>query len=104
MEQENNLNWLIKLTHEGTVTLAQRGSRKELKWKNSTAAWSQLVNRLSRTHRTLESYREYKAMSKKERDNIKDIGGFVGGSLKDGRRKAENVISRTLVSLDLEEN
>ena len=39
-------------------------------------------------------------MPKPKQDQIKDVGGFIGGSLKDGRRKAENVTERQLVALD----
>ena len=33
-------------------------------------------------------------------DNIKDVGGFVGGVLKNGKRRKDTVISRSLVTLD----
>ena len=64
--------------------------------------YSALVEKLSQTTRTPETYAEYKKMSKTDRDRIKDVGGFVGGSLKEGRRKAENVQNRTLLTLDLD--
>ena len=35
-------------------------------------------------------------------DALKDIGGFVGGTLRGGRRKAANVTGRDLVTLDLD--
>ena len=43
-----------------------------------------------------------KKLSKLQRDAIKDVGGFVGGSLKSGRRKAENLANRSLITLDLD--
>ena len=42
-------------------------------------------------------------MAKTQRDAIKDVGGFVGGSLKGGRRTAENLANRSLLTLDLDE-
>ncbi len=42
-------------------------------------------------------------MPKDERDRIKDVGGFVGGSLRTGRRKADSVSSRQLITLDLDD-
>ncbi|WP_331488015.1 hypothetical protein [Caminicella sporogenes] len=62
--------------------------------------WSNLVKRLSSTIRTSETYEEYKKLSKAKRDEIKDVGGFVGGTLKGGRRKADAVVWRQIVTLD----
>lgn len=52
------------------------------------------------TTRTPESYADYQKMSKKEQGAVKDVGGFVGGSLKGGRRKADSVGWRQVVTLD----
>ena len=41
-------------------------------------------------------------MKKLQQDNIKDVGGFVGGHLKAGRRKKGNVLSRSLLTLDMD--
>ena len=43
---------------------------------------------------------EYAAYSKTDRDNTKDIGGFVGGYLKDGKRGGTSVVNRCLICLD----
>ena len=74
--------------------------RKAMKWKNITMTWPELQSRLTKTAYTSETKEEYWAMSKDERDNAKDNGSFVGGTLKDGRRKAENVEIRSLITLD----
>src|SRR5690606_6465575 len=60
------------------------------------------VEKLSNTIRTPETVTEYKKMPKSTRDEIKDVGGFVGGTLKNGRRKAENVANRSLLTLDMD--
>ena len=93
---------IIKIKYDGSITLAIGKSRHEKHWKNKNILYSGLIEKLSNTTRTPETYAEYKKMSKSERDRIKDVGGFVGGSLKNGRRKAENVANRTLVTLDLD--
>jgi predicted P-loop ATPase len=98
--KENKL--LTKIKFDGFITLATGKSKKEIHWKNKNMLYSELVEKLSNTMRTPESYEEYKKMAKTEKDNIKDVGGFVGGSLKNGRRKAENVANRTLLTLDLD--
>ena len=86
---------IIKIKYDGSITLAIGKSRHEKHWKNKNILYSGLIEKLSNTA-------EYKKMPKSERDRIKDVGGFVGGSLKNGRRKAENVANRTLVTLDLD--
>lgn len=69
--------------------------------KNKELLWSELIEKLKITTRTRETYEEYKKLSKSEQDSIKDVGGFVGGNLKDGRRKADNVVSRSTAYLFL---
>ena len=89
-----------KLKHDGVLTIATGRSRKEMNWKNREMLWSELVDKLSSTTRTYETYEEYKKLSKSKKDEIKDVGGFVGGTLKEGRRKADNVVWRQIVTLD----
>ena len=92
----------LPFTHDGTLDIATGRSRKELNWKNKEITWSELVAKLSTTHRTAETYKEYLSSKKPRQDEIKDIGGFVGGYLTNGRRKPEHVAHRQLVSLDID--
>ena len=70
------------------------------KWSNKTITYDELCKRLENTHRTAETVEEYPKLPKAERDRIKDKGGFVGGVLKDGRRKRGNVVSRSMLTHD----
>lgn len=90
----------LKIEYDGTLTIATGRNRKETQWKNREMLWSDLVKRLSNTTRTGESSEEYRKSAKSVRDDIKDIGGFVGGTLKGGRRKTEAVVWRQLLTLD----
>lgn len=92
-----------KIKHDGQIAVATGRSRKETSWKNKTLLWSDLVEKLSNTTRTPETAAEYRKSPKTTRDKIKDVGGFVGGNLKGGRRKAENLANRTLITLDMDE-
>lgn len=85
------------------LLISTAGSRFALKWKNQEISYRDLVGRLSETTRTQETFQEYKRSSKAVQTDIKDVGGFVGGALKSGRRKAANVANRTLITLDLDE-
>lgn len=78
-------------------------SRKDLRWHNTDLSWEDFISRLKTPYRSHETVKEYKAMTKDEKGRAKDIGGFVGGELSDGRRKAENVKNRCMVTLDLDE-
>lgn len=71
-----------------------------VKWSNKTITYDELCERLKTTVRTPETVEEYPKLPKTERDRTKDIGGFVGGSLRDGRRKRENVECRSMLTLD----
>lgn len=69
-------------------------------WTNKIVSFDDLCDRLSQSIRTTESIEEYPKLKKNERDRIKDKGGFVGGQLRDNRRRRENVISRSMLTLD----
>lgn len=69
-------------------------------WPNKTIIFDALCTRLEQTIRTTESIEEYPKLPKAERDRVKDKGGFVGGQLRDNRRKRENVVCRSMLTHD----
>ena len=85
------------------LKIATAKNRFETKWTNREVLWDELVKRLKRTKRTSETVEEYLAMKKDEQDTIKDVGGFVGGSLKEGLRRNGYVEVRSIVTLDLDD-
>lgn len=91
-----------QVNYDGPLTIATATTRKSVSWKNTGTTWSELVQRLQTPTRTQETQDEYKHLPKAQRDDIKDVGGFVGGLLKGGRRKVDAVASRRLVTLDLD--
>lgn len=91
-----------KVKYDGPLTIATAGSRKSMSWKNQDITWGELAHRLSITQRTAETQNEYSAMRRAQKDEIKDVGGFVGGALRNGRRKAESIIHRRLLTLDID--
>lgn len=80
------------------LRIATGTSRSEKVWKNTVTTWEELTERLGKTTRTSETQKEYKDMPKSRQDEIKDVGGFVGGYLRNGSRKA--VESRDILTLD----
>jgi len=85
------------------LKIATAKNRFETKWTNREVLWDELVKRLKKTKRTSETVEEYLAMKKDEQDAIKDVGGFVGGSLKEGLRRNGYVEVRSIVTLDLDD-
>lgn len=85
---------------ERKYAIATGLSRKTKTWKNTLVGWGELVERLSRTERTNETQAEYKALPKSQQDEIKDVGGFVAGHLKNGQRGTGKVECRSMITLD----
>lgn len=77
-------------------------SRMDKKWKNKELSWEDFLARVGQTIRTTESVLEYRKLAKGKQDDIKDVGGFVGGHLKEGRRKNGNVVCRSMLTLDMD--
>lgn len=84
------------------MKIAYGNSRMDKRWKNSDISWEDFCSRVKTTQRTTETVEEYRKMKKGGQDSIKDVGGFVGGHLKDGRRKKGNVLSRSMLTLDMD--
>lgn len=82
--------------------IATGGSRKEKHWKNIEITWPEFLDRVKDTRRTGETLAEFKELSKEEQGEIKDVGGFVGGRLKDGSRKCSSVEGRSMLTLDMD--
>jgi len=89
-----------ELKYDGALQLATGRSRKETAWKNQEMRWSGIMEKLATTTRTRETFAKYQKMPKTEQSEIKDVGGFVGGMLKGGRRKAGQVAWRSMITLD----
>ena len=77
-------------------------SRMDKKWKNRDISWEDFCKKVSSTIRTTETVEEYRKLKKGKQDSIKDVGGFVGGHLKEGRRKNGNVLCRSMLTLDID--
>lgn len=92
----------MNLAYDKKLVISFGKSREEKRWKNKKLLWSELLQRLSETHYTSETENEYLNFPKSKRDEIKDIGGFVGGNISGGRRKKGAVTFRSLISLDID--
>lgn len=84
------------------MKIAVGNSRMDKKWKNKDISWDAFKESVRSTKRTTETVSEFRKMTKSRQDSIKDIGGFVGGALREGKRRNGFVHSRSLLTLDMD--
>lgn len=63
---------------------------------------SEFYAKLSAPIKTQETREQFLKMTKSARDNLKDVGGYIGGKMFNGIRKAGYVEYRDVVSLDMD--
>ena len=81
------------------LSIATAAGRHSVVWKNRKVTWEQMVKKCSETTRTAETVAEYRRMDKNRQSEVKDVGGFVGGFLREGRRKKGHVELRSMATL-----
>ena len=84
------------------MKIAIGNSRMDKKWKNKDFSWADFKGAVRTTKRTTETVSEFRKLSKPQQDAIKDIGGFVGGALREGKRRNGYVLCRSLLTLDMD--
>lgn len=84
------------------LCISTAGSRKAAQWPKSMILWSDFTEKLKTPIRGTETLEQYLALPKTQQDELKDIGGFVGGELAGDRRKACYVKGRDLITLDMD--
>lgn len=84
------------------ILICTGGSRQATVWARTETTWQDFVRRVEIPQKSPESLEEYLKLPKAKQDELKDVGGFVGGTFKGDRRKAVNVEGRDLITLDLD--
>lgn len=84
------------------LQISTAGTRKATHWPKSEIMWSEFAEKLKTPVRGTETLEQYLALPKSQQDDLKDVGGFVGGTFAGDRRKAANVTGRDLITLDLD--
>ncbi|MFT8709466.1 MAG: virulence-associated E family protein [Sporolactobacillus sp.] len=92
----------MAVVNDRQLNISTAGSRTAKLWQQSSLMLSELAERLRVATRGSETLEEYLRLPKRDQDRLKDVGGFVGGTLDGGRRKASAVTGRDLVTLDLD--
>lgn len=91
-----------KLKYDENLSIAIGLNVSSKIWKNTKITWSGLVQKLATPVVTTETYKRFINATKEEQSKIKDVGGFVGGFLTNGRRDKTNVLYRQLITLDID--
>lgn len=90
------------MNHNRNIKISTAGSRRSTYWPGCELTWAEFAEKLKTPIRSKETMQEYLAMTKGAQSDLKDVGGFVGGTFTNDRRKAKNVIGRDLITLDLD--
>ena len=85
----------------GKIRISVGTSRKKPHYSGTgRSSCESFRQRISRPERAGETFAEYKGLTKARQDELKDVGGFVGGELNGEARRNENAGDRHLVTLD----
>lgn len=83
-----------------TYIISRGASCRAAKWKPAAVTWDEFLAKLNAPARTGETVAEYKRMTKEEKAEKKDVGGFVAGELLNGKRSNRTIRNRCMVTLD----
>lgn len=90
------------MQYSRTITISTANNRYSEQWTAVEMTWTAFVEKLGKPIVTAESYEEYMTYKKKKQDQIKDVGGFVGGALASALRRNSTIRTRSIVTLDLD--
>lgn len=90
------------MIYERQITITVGENRKSVNWKPRALWLSEFYDMLRVPARSPETVAEYLNLTKGQQDELKDVGGFVAGTLIGTRRKANAVSGRDLLTLDLD--
>ena len=90
------------MIYDRQITISVGASRRATSWQAQTLTLSELYDRLRLPAKSTETMAEYLALPKGQQDNLKDVGGYVAGTLDGPRRKAGAVTGRDVSTLDLD--
>jgi len=90
------------MQYDRKITISAGNNRRTMTWTPQTMLLSELWARLQTPARGTEPLTEYLNMKKAQQDDLKDVGGFMAGTLSGPRRRANAVTGRDILTLDLD--
>ena len=82
------------------IQISAAGSRRAANWPLQRMNLEEFCSRLRTPFRSTETLEAYLRMPKAKQDELKDVGGYVFGALKGGKRRAGHVEARDGIVLD----
>lgn len=93
---------LININNERKLKISVANTRHDKICTLAEMTIGEFYTKLATPVRSAETLNSYNSMSKSQKDNLKDVGGFIGGELHNGIRKAGYVTYRDVISLDFD--
>ncbi len=90
------------MKYDRQIKISVGTNRRDLNWVQTALTVSELYARLKSPIKSTETFAEYMKMSVTQQGALKDVGGFVGGTLNGSRRKSNNVTGRDVITLDFD--
>lgn len=90
------------MINDREITITVGASRKAMTWQPQRLKISELYEKLRIPARGTETLEDYMRLPKGKQDELKDVGGYVAGTLEGIRRKADKVTGRDVITLDLD--
>lgn len=90
------------MNNDRLIQISYGSNRRSTNWQPQTLLVSELWEKLRIPTRSPETLSAYLAMKKAQQDDLKDVGGYLCGKLNGLRRKANSVIGRDVITLDLD--
>ena len=92
----------MNLINDRKIKISVCVSRTDINFKQKEMLLSGFYEKFQIPIKGHETQAEYLSLKKNQQDELKDVGGFVGGTLNGGRRKAAAVTGRDIVTLDFD--
>ena len=90
------------MNNDTIVEIAVAFTAQAKVWKNKKLSWADMLKKLSEPIVKDLKFKDYKALPKQEAAKVKDVGGYVGGYLRGGKRSPASVSYRQVLTLDID--
>jgi predicted P-loop ATPase len=90
------------MTKDTIIEIAVAFTAQAKTWKNKKLSWGDFLQKLRQPVVKDVTFKQFKALAKKDASKVKDVGGYVGGYLRGGKRSPANVSYRQLLTLDID--
>lgn len=84
------------------LSIATANTRTSIQWKNTRTDYHALLEKAYAPITIAATTQEYHALPKAQKDELKDVGGFVSGHLRHARRRKNNVLNKSFITLDID--